>query len=105
MRYRDRFSRLALIPPSRFPAFFTGSFAEEASLAAHCNHVERVFTIARTRDHFGEKHTSASLVIIVLLRKTWLISESLSGDNGAASVDGFCVPQHQKLVLVKNLRR
>jgi hypothetical protein len=45
------------------------------------------------------------LVIVVLLRKTWQISESLSGDNEAISVDGFRVLQHQKRVLVKNLLR
>jgi hypothetical protein len=45
------------------------------------------------------------LVIVVLLRKAWQISESLSGDNEAISVDGFRVLQHQKRVLVKNLLR
>jgi hypothetical protein len=44
-------------------------------------------------------------VIVALLRKTWQISESLSGDSEATSVDGFRVPQHQKRVLVKNLLR
>jgi hypothetical protein len=34
------------------------------------------------------------LVIVVLLRKTWGISDSLSGDDEAVSVDGFFVPQH-----------
>jgi hypothetical protein len=48
---------------------------------------------------------SVGLVIVVLLRKTWPISESLSGDNEAISVDGFRVPQHQKRVLVKHLLR
>jgi hypothetical protein len=46
-----------------------------------------------------------SFVIVVLLRKTWQISESLSGDNEVTSVVGFRVPQHQKRVLVKNLLR
>jgi hypothetical protein len=47
----------------------------------------------------------AGFVIVGLLRKTWQISESLSGDNDAIGVDGFRVPQHQKRVLVENLLR
>ena len=45
---------------------------------------------------------SVGLVIVALLRKTWPISESLSGDNEA---NGLRVPQHQKRVLVKHLLR
>jgi hypothetical protein len=97
-------SRLELIPRSRFPAFSTGSVAEQASIAAqhHANACSpshaRSIILRTTQPPVG-------LVIVVLLPKTWQISESLSGDNEAISVAGFRVPQHQKRVLVKNLPR
>jgi hypothetical protein len=82
----------------------TGSVAEEASIAAQQSR-ERVFAIGRTFDHFAKNTLPVGFVIVVLLRKTWQISEGLSGDNEAIRVDGFGVPQHQKRVLVKNLLR
>jgi hypothetical protein len=56
----------------------TGSVAEEAPIAAQQSR-ERVFTIARAFDRFAKNTPPAGLVIVVLLRKTWQISESLSG--------------------------
>jgi hypothetical protein len=87
----------------------TGSIAEEGSIAAQRSR-ERVFAIGRTFDHFAKNTLPVGFVIVVLLRKvllrkTWQISEGLSGDNEAIRVDGFGVPQHQKRVLVKNLLR
>jgi hypothetical protein len=64
-----------------------------------------VFAIACTFVHFAKNILPVGFAIVVLLRKTWQISESLSGDNEAVSVDGFRVPQHQKRVSVKNLLR
>jgi hypothetical protein len=97
-------SRLELIPRSRFPAFLTGSVAEEASIAVrhHANACSRSYArsiILRTTQ------PPIGLVVVALLPKTWQISESLSGDNDAISEDGFRVPQHQKRGLVKNLLR
>ena len=97
-------SRLELIPRSRFPAFSTGSVAEEAYIAARQLR-ERVFATARKFDILRKTQPPVSFVIVVLLRKTWQISESLSGDNEVTSVVGFHVPQHQKRVLIRNLPR
>jgi hypothetical protein len=95
-------SRLELIPRSRFPAFLTGSVAEEASIAVRhhaCSpSYARSIILRKTQPPIG-------LVVVALLPKTWQISESLSGDNDTISGDGFRVQQHQKLVLVKNLLR
>jgi hypothetical protein len=82
----------------------TGSVAEEESIAAQQSR-ERVFAIGRMFDHFAKNALPVGFVIVVLLRKTWQISEGPSGDNEAIRVDGFGVLQHQKRVLVTNLLR
>jgi hypothetical protein len=56
----------------------TGSVAEDASIAAQQSR-ERVFTIACTFNRFAKNTPPADLVIVMLLSKTWQISESLSG--------------------------
>jgi hypothetical protein len=97
--------RLELIPRSRFPAFLTGSVAEEASIAAQQS-CECVFAIVRTFDHFSKSTTARRFCHRRSSAKQNLANfESLSGDNEATSVDGFRIPQHQKRVLVKNLLR
>jgi hypothetical protein len=75
MRYRDRLSRLELIPRSRFAAFWTGSVGDQASIASHSIHIECLFAIARRFDHFGENMPPVGLVIVMLLRETWPISQ------------------------------
>jgi len=98
-------SRLELIPRSRFPAFLTGSVAEETSIAAQQSR-ERVSAIVRTFDHC-EKHNRPPVCLRRAIAQNLANFESLSGDNEATNVNlgGFRVPQHQKRVLVKNLLR
>jgi hypothetical protein len=69
-------SRLELIPRSTFPAFLTGSVAEEASIAAQqsCERGVRHRTLVRS--FYEETQPPAGFVIVVLLRKTWQISKT-----------------------------
>jgi hypothetical protein len=73
-------SRLELIPRSRFPAFLTGSVAEEASIAAQQSR-ERGFAIVRSFDHFAKNTTARRFchrraIAHNLLRKIWQISKA-----------------------------
>jgi hypothetical protein len=73
-------STLDWISRSRFPASLTGNVAEQASVGAQQSR-EHVFAIVRAFDHFVKTQRPAGFVILVLLRKIWQISASLSGDK------------------------
>jgi hypothetical protein len=77
--------RLELIPGSRFPAFLTGSVAEEASTAAQQSR-ERVFAIVRTFDRFAKNTTARRFCHRRAIAQNLANFESLSGDNEAISV-------------------